>query len=84
MFDPMNSDGQNSVNQREKGEKIKKIKKKLPYLLSGASPPLIIHFVFVFFYYLCGTHISHFITLFNPFQPRNNLLRPGFNFLYSN
>ena len=68
MFDPTNSNGQNSMNQREKGEKNKENKKKLPYLLSGASPPLIIHFVFVFFfYYLCGTHISHFITLFNPF-----------------
>ena len=62
MFDPTNSDGQNSVNQREKGEKNKeKKKKKLPYLLSGVSPPLIIHFVFVFFLlFVWDPHITFY------------------------
>ena len=64
MFDPTNSDGQNSVNQREKGEKNKENKKKLPYLLSGASPPLIIHFVFVFVFllFVWDPHITFYYT----------------------
>ena len=70
MFDPTNSDGQNSVNQREKEKKNKENKKKLPYLLSGASPPLIIHFVFLFFFIICvgpTYHILlHFLIRFSP------------------
>ena len=38
-------------------------------------------FVFSFFFFSSGTHMSFFIPLLGPFKPRNNLFCPGFNFL---
>ena len=85
MFIPTNSDGQVFVNLRKKIIE-KKFKKKnlspqtiLPTLLSLFD----LVFVFVFFILYVGPTCP-LIPLLGPFQPRNNLFCPGFNFIYPN
>ena len=87
MFIPTKSDSQIFVNLRNKLIE-EKIKIKLsPHFRSSVVFPLpfgfsIFFFFFVFF--LDVGPICPFIPLFGPFQPRNNLFCPGFNFLYLN
>ena len=86
MFIPTNSDGQVFVNLRKKiiEKKFKKKKKNLspqtilPTLLS------LFDLVFVFFFILYVGPTCPLILLLGPFQPRNNLFCPGFNFIYPN
>ena len=86
MFIPTNSDVHVFVNLRKKIIE-KKFKKKnlspqtiLPTLLSLFDLVL----VFVFFFILYVGPICPLILLLGPFQPRNNLFCPGFNFIYPN
>ena len=69
----------NRISKREAREKIKniKIKLKLPLLLLFL---LFIFFVFFFNLFVWDPHVSFFHIF--PFQPRNSLFRPGFNFIY--
>ena len=41
-------------------------------------------FMFVLFFFFQVGPTCPFIPLLNPFQPRNNLFCPGFNFIYPN
>ena len=83
MFIPTNSDGQKLVNLRKKeNEKnLKKILLSPPFRF--VSPYLISTFYFFSFSLGVGP-ICPFIPLLGPFQPRNNLFCPGFNFIYPN
>ena len=88
MFIPTNSDGQVSVNLRKTKEK-KIIKRKTislshPFSLSPVSV-MFVCFVFIFFSFSLDVGpICPFIPFLGPFQPRNNLFCPGFNFIYHN
>ena len=89
MFDPTNSDDQKLENLRKKTKRIK-LKKKNSVSSFHSSDHRLLMFV-LFFYFLLFFSFSlvvgptcPFITLFSPFQPRNNLFCPGFNFLYHN
>ena len=84
MFIPTNSDGQKLENLRMKEEK-KKTKKKtsvsLPFFF---FPYDALHlFIFIFLILYVGPTCP-FIPFLGPFQPRNNLFCPGFNFIYPN
>ena len=84
MFIPKNSDGQKLENLRMK-EEIKKTKKN--FCLSAAFvfffPYDALH-LFFFFLILYVGPTCPFIPFLGPFQPRNNLFCPGFNFIYPN
>ena len=71
---------------RESENKIKERKKilkktKLPFG-PFEIPFWLLMFCFVFFLYVGPT--CPIIPLLGPFQPRNNLFCPGFNFIYHN
>ena len=74
----------------KKDLKRKKIKKNKNSLTSHALSPssslgllFILYFVFFFSFFYVGPTCP-FISLLGPFQPRNNLFCPGFNFLSHN
>ena len=86
MFIPKNSDGQKLGNLR-KNSKKKKI--NFLHLINLPRTPLLV-FAFVVFLFLCVFFFIYvgptcpFISFISPFQSRNNLFCPGFNFFYHN
>ena len=63
--------------------KEKEKKNQKPSVRAFDSFKFVFYFIFFSFSFDVGPTCP-FIILFNPFQPRNNLFCPGFNFLYSN
>ena len=87
MFIPTNCDGQKLENLRKKRRKkyffLKNNSLSAPNV--SASLKFALHpFYFLFLFSLDVGPTYPFIPLFGPFQPRNNLFFPGFNFLYHN
>ena len=81
MFIPTNSDGQNFVNrERDEERKIKKIILTSHATLCPFHCCMILSFFF-FFKFEVGPTCPLFAIL-GPFQSRNNLFCPDFNFIY--
>ena len=84
MFIPTNSDGQKLENLRMKEEK-KKLKKTSVSLLHPFFFPYDALHLFIFYFLILYVGPTcPFISFLGPFQPRNNLFCPGFNFIYPN